>query len=172
MHKLVLGFVLLFAVAFSAKAQTDVTGGNARSKPSVLTPSDNNRIAETNAVAQLAAEELNNSQLGASSNRRSTAPVIVASHTTRDGVQIFKVGDDQTKVVYDLDHNAFVPVRTRQQATRVATSAFEPIDDAAGKKLKKRKANKKGKKAELILDVKENRKKNKTKEEEEETLED
>lgn len=172
MYKLILGFVLLFAVAFSAKAQTDVTGGNTRSNPTVLTAKDNSRIAQTNAVARLAAEELNNAQLGASSNRRRTAPVIIASHTTRDGVQIFKAGDDQTKVVYDLDHNAFVPVRTRQQATRVATSAFEPVEDAAGKKLKKRKANKKGKKAELILDVKENRKKKKNKEEEEETLED
>lgn len=172
MYKLVLGFVLLLTVAFSAKAQTDVTGGNTRRNTPVLTPQDNSRIAETNAVAQLAAEELNNAQLGATSNRRRTAPVIIASHTTRDGVQIFKAGDDETKVVYDLDHNAFVPVRTRQQATRVATRAFEPVDDAAGKKLKKRKANKKGKKAELILDVKEDRKKNKTKEAEEEALED
>lgn len=171
MNKLVLSFFFLFACAFSAMAQTE-TGGNARSNTPVLTASERSRITETNTVAQLAAEAVNNASLDASSNRRRATPVLVLSNTTRDGVQIYKVSDDQTKVVYDLDHNAFIPVRTRQQATRVATNAFEADDDAAGKKLKKRKANKKGQNAELILDVKENRKKNKTKEETEEPLED
>jgi hypothetical protein len=175
MKKLVLGFAIAVSLSVTAIGQTgNETGNNARSNAAVvLTPSQRTKIAESNAVAVLAAENLNNesgTEVSGASNRRSAAPVIVISRTSRDGVQLFQVQDQETLVAYDVDRNAFIPVRTRQQAARVATDSFEPVDDTIGKKLKKRKANKQGKNAEIFLDVKENRKKLKVQETDEETL--
>ena len=107
------------------------------------------------------------SSVATGANPRSSAPIIITK-SSRDGVTLFSV--DGTVCGYGRANNAFIPVKSRNQAIRVATGTFEPVSDEAGKRLKSRRANPKGENAEVILEVTENRSKVKTQESEEEEL--
>ncbi len=152
-------------------AQT--ASSNRRTTTRVITASERGRIEAANAVAEEAQsnivfdDDLTNTTGG---NQRALKTIVVApSRRTKDNVQLFKTEDGE-KIVYSQEYNAFVPIRTREQALRVALDEFQPQDTPAGKKLKKRNPNKKGKKAVLATKVAEDRKKVKTTEEEEEEV--
>lgn len=157
--------------------KTDITGSsNRRSTTRVITTNERTRIQEANTLAEEAQsnivydEDLTTDATGGN-QRAPKAIVIKRSRQTRDEVQLFKTEDGE-KLVYSLGYNAFVPVRTREQALRVALDEFQPEETQAGRKLKKRNPNKKGKKAVLATKVAEDRTRVNASEDDEEVIED
>lgn len=169
---------LITVFGWQIGAAQDTASSNRRTTTArVITSSERVRITAANAVAEEAQsnivydEDLTDDTDVTGGNRRapSTVVPVVPSRRTKDDVQLFKT-ENGKKLVYSQEYNAFVPVRTREEALRVALDEFKPLDTPAGKKLKKRSPNKKGKKAVIATRVAEDRKTVKTSVEEEEEI--
>ena len=172
-------FLCLITV-FGWQVGTAQVGGasNRRTTTRVVTPKEQRQITVANAVAEEAQsnivydEDLTDDTDATGGNAR--APKIVpieTSNLTKDGVQMYKTRNGR-KVVYSSQYNAFVPVRTRQEALRVALDEYDADDNAAGLKVKARNPSKRGKKAVVATKVSENRKRVTTTPDEEEEIED
>jgi hypothetical protein len=175
MKKIFLNLIALITLIGPLASQTEVeTGQNQRDVMTELTVPQRTSIKTTNTLAANAATVINRTTAATTTNtvqtgtnRRSPSPVVIVK-TTREGVNIYSDGVDTLAFV--PRNNAFIQVKTRQQAFRVATEVFEPVNDEAGQKLRSRKASTTGENATVIRGVSENRSKIKTKVTEEETL--
>ncbi|HRW74727.1 MAG: hypothetical protein H6568_09630 [Lewinellaceae bacterium] len=171
-------FLCLITV-FGWQVGTAQVGGssNRRTTTRVITAKEKKQITAANAVAEEARSsivydaDLTDENDASDNSRAAIAIPVVVSGRTADGVQTYKTRNGK-KVVYSTQYNAFVPVRTRQEALRVALDEFDAEDNAAGRKVKTRGPNRKGRKAVVATKVTENRKRVTTTPDEEEEIED
>ncbi|MBK7345133.1 MAG: hypothetical protein IPJ06_19760 [Saprospiraceae bacterium] len=171
-------FLCLIAVfGWQVGTAQDLGSSNRRTTTRVITENEQRQITAANAVAEEAQSsivydaDLTDDTDATGGNARTRSVIVVPSNRTKDGVQTFKTQNGR-KVVYSSQYNAFIPVRTRQEALRVVLDEFDADDNAAGIKVKKRSPNRKGRKAVVATKVSENRKRVTTTPDEEEVIED
>lgn len=87
---------------------------------------------------------------------------------TADSVQIYS--NNRVLLGYSPRFNAFLPVRTKEGALRLATDRFEPRNTASGRGIHRRKPDPNGYRAEILLDIEEDYSMLPRKETEEEVL--
>lgn len=136
-----------------------------------LTPQVRQQVRQCNETARKAASHiLDESVLGGNIRSRQTTYVadLHVISSTADSVQIYS--NDRVFLAYSPRYNAFLPVRTREAALRLAMDTYDPLVTGSNRGIYRRKPDLNGLHAEILLDILEDRSRLPWKETEEEVL--
>lgn len=123
-----------------------------------LTPQVRQQIRQCNETAgKAAAYILDESVLGGNIRSQQTAYVteLHAVTVTADSVQVYS--NNRNYLGYSPRFNAFIPVRTREQALRLAVGIYKPDRTATNRGIYRRKPDPNGLHAEILIDIREDR---------------
>lgn len=123
-----------------------------------LTPQVRQQIRQCNETAgKAAAYILNESVLGGNIRSQQTAYVteLHAATLTTDSVQVYS--NNRNYLGYSPRFNAFIPVRSREEALRLAIGIYKPDRTATNRSIFRRKPDPNGLHAEILIDIREDR---------------
>jgi len=122
----------------------------------VLTAQVRQQIRQCNETARKAADYILDQSVLGGNIRSQQATYVADLHPTMytaDSVQIYS--NNRVLLGYSPRFNAFLPVRTKEGALRLATDQFKPRNTTSGRGIHRRKPDPNGYHAEILLDIEE-----------------